>query len=227
MSDDSISMPEARAIFDDGELITLLSIAENSSKDFAIDVHDGIDINARGKGGITPLIWAVGRRSTSAIAFLISSGADVSAVAAEGDGKTAVHWASAMDNSRSILEALLSAGADVDVLDGRGFETPLQTSIMYGRQESFQVLLGSGANPNHRDRLGNTPLHVAAGVGDSIMVLTLLEAGADPTLTNKQGVTFQRLFFMTPDRALTKSAREGRKAVTDWLIACGYVLEKE
>jgi ankyrin repeat protein len=226
--DDEIkSMPAAREIFADRELAVALTLVERGGSGIRPVLTDGTDINEIGKGSITPLMWAVSRRSIAVINFLLELGADTSVPVGGGSGFTVLHWAVVMDDAETILQALLVPGVNPDMLDGRRFETPLVTSIMYRKPASLRLLLNAGANPNHVDRMGNTPLHVAAGTGNSAMVLTLLDAGTNPLAVNQQGVTFQRFLFMTPERSLNESGRAGRRAVVDWLTARGYAVEKD
>ena len=64
--------------------------------------------------------------------------------------------------------------------------------LRYARtSEQVQLLLDNGANPNHQDRFGNTPLHWkmrrAARGGKTDAIQKLLEAGADPWIRDNQG----------------------------------------
>ncbi|HWL84976.1 MAG TPA: hypothetical protein VNO21_04205, partial [Polyangiaceae bacterium] len=84
---------------------------------------------------------------------------------------------------------------------------------------------GTGANPSAADQLGNTALHVAGQINAGQYALDLLDAGADPSSVNRQGVTFQRYLFMTPEDILTDDARRQRGAVRTWLRAHAVPVE--
>lgn len=81
----------------------------------------------------------------------------------------------------STVQALLNAGARVDVQDSEGrtavhwaaFVTQPGCSIL-------RLLLERGANIAIPDRSGRTPLHVAAARGMTEAIEILLEANADP-----------------------------------------------
>jgi uncharacterized protein len=77
--------------------------------------------------------------------------------------------------------------------------------------------MAAGADPGRGDRMGNTPLHVAAKINATDRVLDLLEAGADPAARNRQGVTFQRYLDTTPIDVLSENARRGRERIAAWL----------
>lgn len=217
-------IPVATEVFEDRELASALSLAERSS-DGSVPIRLGrAEVSASGKGGLTPLAWAVLRRSSSAIAYLLREGAEGTSVAWDGAARTPLHVASALESAQPLIAALVNGGVEVDVLDPAGYETPLLTSIMTGRIESLRTLVALGADVNRLDRVDNSPLHIAGGVADAEAVLALLDAGADPDRRNRIGVTFRAYFFMTPDRVLTQAARDGRVRVSEWLSSHGYAV---
>jgi RNA polymerase sigma factor (sigma-70 family) len=81
--------------------------------------------------------------------------------------------------SRTVVEALLDAGAAVD---GRcacvGAETPLWTAVVTGQQELADRLLQAGADPNAPSFNASTPMH-AAGQRHPELLALLAEAGGD------------------------------------------------
>ena len=50
-------------------------------------------------------------------------------------------------------------------------------------------MLESGANPDPADNSGDTPLHIAASLGQTEVVQALLDAGADPNARSTEGRT--------------------------------------
>ena len=50
----------------------------------------------------------------------------------------------------------------------------------YNREGAIEALVAEGADVNAKDKLGEMPLHKAAGEGRLSIVKALIEAGADP-----------------------------------------------
>lgn len=186
-------------------------------------VAAGADPNARGDRGVTVLQWALYQRSVAGLRALLAAGADP-ALGAD-DGATVLQLA-AMADDPQYLRALLAAGVDPNLGNTVTGAGALAAALMAERAGNFAELLAAGADPGRADRLGNTPLHVAAKINEFGHALSLLRAGADPRARNAQGVTFQRYMFISPDRLLNARTRGEREAVTAWLRERGIALER-
>jgi uncharacterized protein len=116
---------------------------------------------------------------------------------------------------------LLAHGADPNAPHGATRATPIIPALMANREVQFGRLLAAGADPNRADRMGNTPLHVAAKILARGRVLDLLRAGADPRATNSTGSTFQRYLARPSGNLLTDAARRDQATIDDWLRAHG------
>ena len=88
----------------------------------------------------------------------------------------------------SIVNALLSAGADKDKAMDGGF-APLHMAASTGNLEVAKALLSAGADKDKAAEEGSTPLYVAADEGHLDVVEALLSAGADWTKTREDGKT--------------------------------------
>jgi uncharacterized protein len=88
------------------------------------------------------------------------------------------------------VNALLDAGAAVDEPDGDGI-TAVGWAAISNRAEMARLLIQRGADVNHIDKKGMTPLLYAASIdfGDPAMIDLLLRSGAKPGMRTKEGLT--------------------------------------
>ena len=211
----------------------LLAVARTGIVEAAqVLLKAGATVDAREKwGGQTALMWASARRHPEMMQLLISKGADVNArstdrnyqrhIQAEGrpknldsGGLTPLLYA-ARENCMACVEVLLANKGDVDLADPDGF-SPLHVAILNANWDIAQRLITAGADPNHWDIFGETPLFTAlnlrtrldGGKGTSIdpmnkttglaIVKALLERGANPNA---------QLFFQPANLSGTTNTR--------------------
>lgn len=91
---------------------------------------------------------------------------------------------------QKLLDKAKSEGYDiVNVQDGRGW-SPLHYAVFKKNVEKVKFLLSEGANPNATTRDGLSPLHTAAFVSDSeILMMTLIDYGGNIYQKNHCGQT--------------------------------------
>jgi len=140
----------------------------------------GADLSSR-----PPLVEAARTGDHDALRALLQKKVDVNA--AEGDGSTALHWASYRDDLES-ADLLLRAGAKVNASNDLG-ATPLWAASQNGSSAMVAKLLGAGANPNAALLAGETPVMVAARSGYANVVEMLLAKGGDPNARGARGQT--------------------------------------
>jgi ankyrin repeat protein len=86
---------------------------------------------------------------------------------------------------RSILDGgARNAAADMPDVDG---SRPLHWAVRADQVEIAKLLLQSGADANAQNRLGVTPLYLAAVNGNPAMIAALVKAGADVNQVDKTG----------------------------------------
>lgn len=83
-------------------------------------------------------------------------------------------------------------------------------SIRNSDYETLNTLIANGEDINKADKSKNTPLMVAAKIGDSMIVDALLSRQADPNLRNRAGAT-----------ALMLAAKYGHGHIVEKLLAFG------
>lgn len=153
----------------------------------AIDA--GAELEARGDGGMTPLVAATKQNHVEAARTLIEAGADVNAKDGIQDSAYLYAGARGLDE---ILRLTLENGADLASTNRYG-GTALIPACERGHLETVRILLEAGVDPNHVNNLHWTALHEAIVLGDGSqryidVVRALIEGGADITIRDGEGV---------------------------------------
>ena len=128
-----------------------------------------------------------------------------SAAAAESDPLLEA----AMSGDRTVVNALLDRGADIDAAAGDG-TTALHWAAQNDDLAMLELLLDSGAAPDPATRFGVTPLELAANNGNAAAIERLIAAGADANAPSREGQT-----------PLMTAAASGRVAAVEALLARG------
>jgi ankyrin repeat protein len=136
-------------------------------------------------GGGSPLLDAARNGNRDALRTLLGKGANVNA--AEGDGTTALHWASYRDDVES-ADLLIRAGASVNAANDLG-ATPLWTASLNGSELMVRRLLSAGANPNAALLAGETPVMIASRSGKPAVVEQLIASGGKVNVRAARGQT--------------------------------------
>ena len=107
---------------------------------------------------------------------LLTQGEDVNA--AQGDGMTALHWASRRGDL-DVVKMLLAAGGNVRATTRLGNYTPLLLASEAGHASVIEALAAAGADPKTTTASGVTPLMLAAASGQVDALKVLVARGAD------------------------------------------------
>lgn len=151
-------------------------------------------------------------RHTAVVTALLAAGADVGR--AGRGGWTPLHQACVVRGNAPVISALLNApGVAVDTPNDDGNTALHYWCRAYSAQDTPSHLLvcrfvALGADVNARNREGETPLFVACWRNNVTTVAWLLDHGANPALSNLQGVS-----------CLHAAAMMGYDAVLAWLLA--------
>ncbi|MDB4944342.1 MAG: Ankyrin repeat protein [Labilithrix sp.] len=147
------------------------------------------------------------------------------------DGVTTLMIA-ALTGRQAIMEALLDAGASIDLQSPDG-TTALLAAAAYARTTrevgGIELLLARGADPNLANSEGNDALMMTARHALYDAVLVLLNAGADPRRANRFGTTAlmqaARGHLVETARALIRAGADLAQADEQGLTALRYAHE--
>ncbi|MBF0206531.1 MAG: ankyrin repeat domain-containing protein [Oligoflexia bacterium] len=146
-------------------------------------IEQKININLSDTHGYTPLMYAVLFENSELIETLIKNGADINAIGL--DNKTAIHVA-IEEKQRDTSKLLLKFGANKNHLD-KNQRTPLIKAIAL-RQDDLVSELVTDENVNKADINGNSPIIIAAAMGNITAVEKLVKLKANPYLKNKDNL---------------------------------------
>lgn len=163
-----------------GDLATLRKLASNRS---ALDATDG--------NGRTPLHVATFLKQREAIAALIRAGANSAAL--DNQKYDAVTIAAVADDPQT-LKVLLDSGASAKLITSIYDGTALIAAAHLGHEEVVSLLIRAGAPLDHVNNIGWTALMESIVLGNGgkrhqASLKYLLDAGANPNIADKQGVS--------------------------------------
>jgi quinoprotein dehydrogenase-associated probable ABC transporter substrate-binding protein len=181
---------------------TPLQNAARQRKDgiIATLIELGADVNRPDDSGMTPIVAAVMRDHVPSVKVLAEKGADLEQPGPQGYRPLALAIA---EKKYEAAKALMESGADVSGASGADGLTPLmlvaaQTSPAEGAiflpgstrpTDLAKGLLERKADVDAQADNGMTALMIAAAQNSAPMIGLLMDAGADPEITNKRGQT--------------------------------------
>lgn len=140
-------------------------VFRNDLHGLGMELARGADPNERDMEGRTPLIQATIDNRLELAQKLLDFGAQVNAQ--DRLGNSALHYA-AQEYRIEIAQLLLKQnGAIADTVDAYG-NTPLWRAVFNsrGREKLIQNLLDAGADRNHKNRNGKSPLDLAKTIAN-------------------------------------------------------------
>lgn len=167
--------------FDDPRVVALIEAARRGNgKAVAKMAAAGVDLDARGKYGMTPVLWAVVERDPKALRTLLKAGANPDL--ADGEGHVPLEWAVQYPNP-VIMDLLLAHGADPNAKDHNGHPVTFD-AVDRDHWDHLDKLIAAGADMEATSRSGDTLLLYLAIFNQFDKVAEFIERGADYTRTS-------------------------------------------
>ena len=180
----------------------------------------GVDVNASGVNGATPLLWAVHSDSLKGIEAFLRAGADPNAKLAHTDGATVLELVAGSHDEigPKVLSLMLHYGGEpnLPVSDPAHNHSLLAIAAAQGQLDNVKVLLAAGADINaHSEErggwAGRSAIDSALSSGSYDIVLFFLENGYRYRLDSVAAGTQTSL--VSPDM------EPYRQKVIAWLMA--------
>lgn len=202
-------------------------------------VAAGANVNDRGSGNMTPLMWAYPDNKLQRFQRLLKHGADPNVVITThlkvpsgfqpGDSVTIL---SAGTWFPGYFQQVLEHGGDPNIKGEFGY-TPLHVIVMApiaDKLQRIQLALKHGANINAQSSSMKTPTMKAVTWGGQYdLALSMLELGADPTIHSRDGRK-SLIDYVVVEEALPRSASgqqaEDFQRLLSWLIEHGQDADK-
>lgn len=138
---------KAERFFNANVVQLLNSIQENDLNNVQRLLAEGVELNAFGDKGITPLEWLIMQKDKKAAQLALDLGADPNVK--DSDGYNAINFLAASTDPQW-LRMLLAAGGDPNAIDKNGMPA-LFDAIGQQRWEDINTLLEYGANMNLKE----------------------------------------------------------------------------
>lgn len=206
----------AQDAFQDKGVVDLLrAVIRRDAKEANRLVKTGVNVNAAGYGGITPLLWMQFNKDKDAMTLLLELGANPNQRMMPGGSPV---WLAAGAGNTDIVDLLLQQGADPNMPIGAN--SPLDEALMGEHLDCAELLLKHGADINFHDGPASI-IGSATLVGRMDYVNWILDHGYTYNLKLSR-----RLVEQSRPRLGQAEQKEKALARIDKLIAAGIGIAK-
>ena len=219
------------------------AIEANDIEEIEQLVNAGANVNAKGKGNMTPLLWAFPDNKLTRFKKLLELGADPNVVVTSHfKTKTlgirpgnSVTLLATKTEFPGYFEAVFENGGNPNIEDKDPMsagDTPIFLTIRRGRNKlrRIKTLIGKGANINHVNGNVATPMTQAISWGGQYDVVRfLLNQGADFKIFNNDNVRLIHMIVVERNRRerfWTKQQRSDYESVVEFLELNGESLDE-
>lgn len=177
----------------------------------------GIDVNARNEADrITPLMEAVNKGKENVVKILLRT-LDTDLNAQDFNNRTALIIAAYAGRENIVKLLLQDADVDINIKDAYG-NSALLVATNKKHEDIVKLLVKTyGIEINAQDSDGNTALMKAAQEDYETIAKLLLDAGANPNIKNKNGLTALDLASPSIRLMIERRVNQSKKMHTDLL----------
>ncbi|XP_048582377.1 rabankyrin-5 isoform X2 [Nematostella vectensis] len=163
-----------------------MTSAEGMARIASLLIDKGANTDAQDLAGRTPLHRAIEAKNDKVMNVLLNR-SKLNLELRDNQGRVPLWLALSCDSFDSMDEESLAAklvkhGASADAVNTVTGDSLLHLAAASGQEEAGLFLAGHGAQPDHVNKAGETPLHVAARRGLVRLVAELLNNGANPNV---------------------------------------------
>ena len=195
-------------------------------------VAQGVPINGVGERGMTPLLWALGKRNMAGFLWLLEHGADPNFVSCcdTKRPKLSPMAMAAQGNDSRFLKVLLSHRGNPNLIIDDAERTPIFYAVTLRRMPNIELLIQHHADLNRVTQsditvmaFGDTVLQQALDSSQFEIALLLLRAGADPCVKDRSGHTVAGGMVGRGNSGSTPQDREAFPQIIEYLkrYTCG------
>lgn len=180
LADHEVGGRTSTDVFGNGQL---RDVADAACRGDSEGVHaiaaSGVEIDAGGLDGVTPLMWALTCESVEGLRALLELGADPNKRIEREFGWTALLYATSHDNA-AYLQLMLEYGGDPNTIGPDESENALSRALAFGigahadNLDNFYILIESGADVNHVLHSNRTIANTAIALGRDCIALDLI-----------------------------------------------------
>jgi hypothetical protein len=197
-------------------------------------IKAGADANAIGNGGFRVLYWAMARGNLAGFELLLKYGAslqadyrDVSHLPDQTYRDTVLEQVVGATDV-SFLETTLRNGLDPNyVRNPEDAMTLLFEAVARQSIPAIKILAAAGADIDHREISGYTPLIVAAMGRNYSEAWALMTSGADPTIKDNLGHDFVWLLKQYGTRGVRPDDHKSFESIVEELVKRGLLTHQD
>jgi hypothetical protein len=207
--------------YQDPKVVALVEAAWRGDMDKVAKLAaNGVDVNTIGKGGATPLMWALNNKSFAGVEALLKAGTNPNLFVPEFRS-AAINLIAGGDEPKMLALLLKYGGNPNNPGNGEFEDRPLWLAAEQGRLENVKMLLAAGASLNAHDEYNASAATATLGPAHFEVLAYLLEQGFN---YNLEHVAYGVSIVDVPDDS---EAQQWKLKVNELLKARGVKIPEQ